>query len=266
MMLINRQVHNPSMISKFRFTDDRPFAMVKSLRVFVSKFHFQQGAVFHSRSLHQTSQRKLSSDNALQELSCITRYGAHDSIVTLDVGGKQFKTLRSTVECNKVLRKLVDRAISNSEGVVFVDRDPTHFGIILQHLRNQADGIYYESMGTKTTTVQLPRDSSKLSDIFVECNYYGLSELQHNLCKTSLLTMLLEYTGGGNSNPFEDSFKLMQRFKVGLVSLFGVVGISNIDSLVDQLPDDMKKAILPQVESLETGAKLLDALSGDSKA
>ena len=72
-----------------------------------------------------------------------------DRIVTLNVGGIQrFVTFRSTVVQNKVLRRFIERAEKNptmymvDNGTsVFIDRDPKHFGTILQYLRDRTGQI-----------------------------------------------------------------------------------------------------------------------------
>ncbi|EOD36770.1 hypothetical protein EMIHUDRAFT_47209, partial [Emiliania huxleyi CCMP1516] len=61
-------------------------------------------------------------------------------VVNLNVGGKSFITLRSTLAESPTLREYVERAEANLEfskdGATFIDRDPTHFPIILAHMRN----------------------------------------------------------------------------------------------------------------------------------
>ena len=72
-----------------------------------------------------------------------------DRIVTLNVGGMQrFVTFRSTVVQNEVLRHFIERAEKNpttymvDNGTsVFIDRDPKHFGTILQYLRDRTGQI-----------------------------------------------------------------------------------------------------------------------------
>lgn len=82
------------------------------------------------------------------EPALIARHGPGDGVVKLNVGGKEFLTLRSTIQSNDVLADYVARAEANSEfngGAVFIDRDHTHFGMILTFLRNKMEGIAYNS-------------------------------------------------------------------------------------------------------------------------
>lgn len=68
-----------------------------------------------------------SSENELPVAS-IPRHGPGDACITLNVGGTEFHTLRSTVFSNRVLADHVTRAETNKEitknGAVFIDRDP----------------------------------------------------------------------------------------------------------------------------------------------
>mmetsp|Transcript_22202 Transcript_22202/g.46428 ORF Transcript_22202/g.46428 Transcript_22202/m.46428 type:complete len:305 (+) Transcript_22202:47-961(+) len=95
-------------------------------------------------------QRRSSSSNSTTPITTTTikRHGPGDGVITLNVGGKKFQTLRSTIAQNEVLMDHVVRAESNREIVtgwnkaIFIDRDHQHFGTILAYLRNKADGIY----------------------------------------------------------------------------------------------------------------------------
>ena len=98
----------------------------------------------------------------------IVRHGPGDGVIVLNVGGKEFLTLRSTVELNPVLRGYVHRAQANKEFVkgdsaIFIDRDPSHFGLILQHLRNVADGSsrYAMTMGRSKQDPEGPAEDSR---------------------------------------------------------------------------------------------------------
>jgi len=78
------------------------------------------------------------------DVGCV-RLGDEDGVVQLNVGGKTFETLRSTVETNAVLTAYLKRAEANpslcKNGAVFIDRDPEHFGVLLNHLRNKTEGL-----------------------------------------------------------------------------------------------------------------------------
>lgn len=62
-------------------------------------------------------------------LSRIERHGQGDAFITLNVGGTEFHTLRSTVAANQVLAEHVARAEANHEitknGAVYVLYQPS---------------------------------------------------------------------------------------------------------------------------------------------
>lgn len=161
------------------------------------------------------------------------------------MGGKEFVTLRSTIQHNAVLSECVRRAEENGElaggGAIFVDRDPKHFDIILTFLRNKTEGVAYNSkwadklhrhmtkLAEKPKYVRLPTDQTALQDLFVEASHFGLYELQHQLCRESLITSLFSFTGG---NPFEyanNAFKQTRRLALGLVGTGSVVATAQSD-------------------------------------
>jgi hypothetical protein len=90
--------------------------------------------------------------------TAITRHGAGDACITLNVGGKEFFTLRSTVQANALLANRVAQAEANQEftqnGGIFIDRDPEHFGFILKHLRNKVELLQlHERKSTSSSTL-----------------------------------------------------------------------------------------------------------------
>ncbi|BDA49469.1 probable BTB/POZ domain-containing adapter for CUL3-mediated RhoA degradation protein at N-terminal half [Coccomyxa sp. Obi] len=94
---------------------------------------------------------------------------AQDEIITLNIGGNLFTTRRQT--CLKDSKSLLSRLLCDegetqrdAEGFIFVDRDPKHFGVILNYLR---DGF-----------AVLPRDEQALREIMVEAAYYKLEGLR----------------------------------------------------------------------------------------
>lgn len=77
----------------------------------------------------------------------VQRHSPGDGVITLNIGGKNFQTLRSTIAQNEVLMGHLLRSEANAgetieNHAVFVDRDYKHFGTILEYLRNKADGVY----------------------------------------------------------------------------------------------------------------------------
>lgn len=127
----------------------------------------------------------------------LARHGPGDSVVNLNVGGKAFVTLRSTLAHSQVLSDYIERAEANQEltkdGSVFVDRDPEHFSIILCHLRNKAEGLGYPltyGVTSHRTTVRLPNEQDALSDLLLEARHYQLPDLAKYICKKHLVTAI----------------------------------------------------------------------------
>lgn len=121
-----------------------------------------------SRNRHSLTRRRSSTttDSALSHVvdaegtavysamsSQVPRHGHGDRLVKLNVGGKEFQTLQSTLQASPLLAEYCARAEANGElestGAIFVDRDPTHFAIILTFLRNKTEGIAYNSKQSK---------------------------------------------------------------------------------------------------------------------
>mmetsp|Transcript_12789 Transcript_12789/g.28299 ORF Transcript_12789/g.28299 Transcript_12789/m.28299 type:complete len:276 (-) Transcript_12789:107-934(-) len=242
----------------------------RSNNLFSRRAHLSDisGQVESEAALSTASSAAGASSTTVKE---IARHGLGDSVIVLDVGGKEFKTLRSTIASNRVLSSLVSRAEKNAEltqggKAVFIDRDPTHFGLILQHLRNTADGLSYNSMSRyipgkhaskiPDTTVRLPTDRGKLRDVYMESTFYDVQELRNSACGQSMLAWFFTNIRGSSSNPFDEAAKLMARLKRGLIATVGLVGVSNTGSILDLLPESVKAAIIPEV-------KILEELTGD---
>mmetsp|Transcript_20158 Transcript_20158/g.43787 ORF Transcript_20158/g.43787 Transcript_20158/m.43787 type:complete len:270 (-) Transcript_20158:120-929(-) len=187
--------------------------------------------------------------------SIIQRHGPGDGVITLNVGGKTFQTLRSTIAQNEVLMDHVVRAETNMEmlgadNAIFIDRDPNHFGVILAYLRNKADGVYrYRHPGVaqrllkignnnssssndkcqsakEITTqiadtmptaafIQLPKDSKTLTEMYYESVHYNIPELTNSICSQQSLARVFEIFG--SKNPFQMATTAMTTGKV----LFG---------------------------------------------
>lgn len=181
-------------------------------------------------------------------LEGVVRHGPGDGIICLDVGGKHFYTLRSTIASNPVLTDIVARAEANGEltsagHAVFVDRDPKHFHTILTYLRNESEGLSFTKktpFKTKHHRVQLPGDKSQLADLYVEATYFQIEPLKDALCHHSLFTLAASAVSGG-SNPFStvaDGMKSLRRVAFGLAG----VGSISIPSLVKNKDDNKEQA------------------------
>lgn len=161
----------------------------------------------------------------------IIRYGKGDEVVTLDVGGKKFRTLRSTVESNEVLARYVTRAEANNElsgegSAIFIDRDPTHFDIILRHLRNTASGMNIKNKGKKCITVShlsLPNEKMQLKEIYAEAVYFGIPDLQAAAANQSVLAGIMRTFRGGNSNPFYMASSFASQLRGYIIAAGGII-------------------------------------------
>jgi hypothetical protein len=176
-----------------------------------------------------------------ENLGSVVRHGRGDAHIILNIGGTEFQTLRSTVNSNPVLADHVARALKNKEttmaGAIFIDRDPTHFGFILQYLRNRADMLSYTnspfsalSMKKFTETyVDLPQDRKVMRDLYLEATYYRLPELQEALTRTGWLVNIMDLlTNSGN--PFDAAAKWMARLRnfAVLFATFGTLGTTSL--------------------------------------
>eukprot|EP00980_Cylindrotheca_fusiformis_P007833 scaffold1669_cov129-Cylindrotheca_fusiformis.AAC.44 len=194
------------------------------------------------------------------EQSLITRHGNGDGVVTLNVGGKEFITLRSTLQINEVLNARVLKAEANEElikGAVFVDRDPTHFGLILQHLRNVADSITLSRPANKNAwlrlisrsknevNIQIPEDITKLRELFVEARYFKIKELEDALSGYDLFTWVASVISGkGTANPFHVAVNAMKMVRNTLLttgSLGVLIGAQN-EELVNSIKESISSA------------------------
>jgi len=76
-------------------------------------------------------------------------------VVQLNVGGVCFTTSRSTLHMAPYFRALT----CDEAAAIFIDRDPTHFRHVLNHLRG---------------STMTPSDSTSLMELRVEADFYGL--------------------------------------------------------------------------------------------
>ena len=94
-----------------------------------------------------------------------------NQVIVLNVGGTPFTTFLQTMLAepdSKLGRMFSGRHIikTQKDGSIFIDRDATHFGIILNYLR-----------GIITSKEQLPNDRNTLSQLSCEVQYYQLKGL-----------------------------------------------------------------------------------------
>ena len=162
-------------------------------------------------------------------LGTVTRHGKGDACVTLNVGGKEFHTLRSTVDSNPVLAEHVARAEASQEilknGAVFIDRDPEHFGFILKHLRNRMEASTVKNMHMTSlpaltkTYANIPKEGGRvLRELYVEASYYGIQELQKASSQQGFLTKIL-YAFNHNVNPIDSATKLATKIHATLITI-----------------------------------------------
>mmetsp|Transcript_42525 Transcript_42525/g.77687 ORF Transcript_42525/g.77687 Transcript_42525/m.77687 type:complete len:236 (+) Transcript_42525:126-833(+) len=176
-------------------------------------------------------QLRLSSTNT--PVILIQRHGPSDGVITLNVGGKNFQTLRSTIAQNEVLMDHVVRAEANPEIItsgdhaIFIDRDPKHFGTILDYLRNKADGVFRhpsvaqrlmkfsnnnkqvsadncqaaKDVTTQIFSIPLPKDSKTLTEMYFESIHYNIPALTDRICSQQSLTRIFETFG--SNHPFQ---------------------------------------------------------------
>jgi hypothetical protein len=186
----------------------------------------------------------------LQDAPAVIRHGTGDGVVTLNVGGTEFITLRSTIQMNSVLHTRVLMAEANQEftkGAVFIDRAPTQFLLILQHLRNRADMVQTHSFANtkfwkkNQVLIQIPKDRAKMRDLFVEAKYFKIEELEHLLCSYDIWTQFSNFIGGGSGNPFYAASEAIKTARRALMATSGVgllIGTQN-----DKLMNDCKELV-----------------------
>ncbi|UMM20496.1 hypothetical protein L5515_015750 [Caenorhabditis briggsae] len=98
-----------------------------------------------------------------------------DEIVKIDVGGYVFKSFRSTLEKSdgffKQMLKATSKAMFDESGAFFIDRDPTHFRLILNFMR---DGH-----------VELPETEKEQKEILKKAEYYSVDGLM-KICEEKI--------------------------------------------------------------------------------
>eukprot|EP00980_Cylindrotheca_fusiformis_P002548 scaffold600_cov68-Cylindrotheca_fusiformis.AAC.6 len=162
---------------------------------------------------------------------------------------------------NEVLNARVLKAEANEEfikGAVFVDRDPTHFGLILQHVRNVADSITLSrptanknvwlrliSRFKNEVNIQIPEDMTKRRELFVEARYFKIKELEDALSGYDLFTWVaIVISGKGTANPFHvavNAMKTVRNILLATGSLGVLIGAQN-EELVNSIKESISSA------------------------
>lgn len=86
----------------------------------------------------------------------------------LNVGGMAFYTSRETLSKGSHFFSSMMRAIDSDTHDAFVDRDPVHFRHVLNWLRGSR---------------HVPDDADVLRELFVEADFYCLSELKQRIAE-----------------------------------------------------------------------------------
>mmetsp|Transcript_52559 Transcript_52559/g.114775 ORF Transcript_52559/g.114775 Transcript_52559/m.114775 type:complete len:312 (-) Transcript_52559:285-1220(-) len=165
------------------------------------------------------------------ELPIVERLGEGDHVVELNVGGKTFIALKSTVQVSPILAYHI-AAAEEHEGLkmgkaVFIDRDPEHFAVILNFLRSKAAEtgprrcVVQELR--KVSSLTLPKDYNKLKDLFVEAKYYGLHDLAKIACGQRGLSKFYSLAGG-LGNPLDGAARLAVTLRRAAVVFSGLLG------------------------------------------
>ena len=102
----------------------------------------------------------------------------------LNIGGTKFETSAETISSfpDSVLSAMIaeDSPMKpyqiDGRSSYFIDRDPRHFPLILNYLRNKA----------RLHTDLLPRDIKQLRELQIECNFYELTHLERYVQKKIL--------------------------------------------------------------------------------
>ena len=116
-----------------------------------------------------------------------------DRVITINVGGKLFTTLISTlIKASHFFQNLFSgnfiKPITDDKGYVFIDRDPKYFSIILNYIR----------------TTKLDQSGTFDVELLIEeFNYYGIridTEIQSNSVSYLLVSINRDNISFGTSN------------------------------------------------------------------
>jgi len=137
----------------------------KKLQLKVSLKDIEETLLVAQQKLKQMQQ------NGEETVKKITRYCG--SSITLNIGGTKFMTTaqnlqESTLFVLGIGKENQNQKFVQSDGVIFVDRDPKHFPIILSFLRNSRCTVYIELS---------KKDTDELIEICEEIAFYEIEGL-----------------------------------------------------------------------------------------
>ena len=202
---------------------------------------------FSSESNAVTNLPSVAELEATKPKDCVTRRGLDDDIVTVVVGDKEFQTLKSTLQVSPVLSDILESAQEQKDTqTIFLDRDPKHFPVILQYLRNKVEDVSYnrecktwqahtnhssqdwlfqkKSPHTKYIRLATDVDPTYLQDLYLEATYYELDELKIQLDHATFVVRAFRFLNGGPSsiNPFERTKQVVSTLRTTSVAMAGL--------------------------------------------
>eukprot|EP00931_Biecheleriopsis_adriatica_P091653 TRINITY_DN65531_c0_g1_i1.p1 TRINITY_DN65531_c0_g1~~TRINITY_DN65531_c0_g1_i1.p1 ORF type:complete len:370 (-),score=35.45 TRINITY_DN65531_c0_g1_i1:38-1147(-) len=152
------------------------------------------------------------------------------SSVLLNVGGQRFRTSRETLRSfpASFFGSLISerhKVDFDDDGSVFIDRDPKHFGVILEHLRNG------KQLSLASYSVE------ELDGIRLEAEYYGLAHLARSCRRFKLC---------------DSHFMSQERSKSGHVTVLR--GMRHAAAMFDVIdPDNFEVTFAGRVAHQNTG-------------
>lgn len=100
---------------------------------------------------------------------------SNNGVVTINVGGKEFLTLLTTLSKADTISKFIGgekvrNMVCLQDGSIFVDRDAKHFPLIINFLRD------FE-LFQRERMVSIPTDETQLDELELEAKFYGIEQL-----------------------------------------------------------------------------------------
>lgn len=98
-----------------------------------------------------------------------------NGVVKINVGGKEFLTLLATLNKADTLSRFIGgqqirNMVNLQDGSIFVDRDPKHFPLIINFLR---DFEYFQ----RQRMVSIPTKEEERDELELEATFYGIEQL-----------------------------------------------------------------------------------------